>query len=86
MSSHASCKGLFISPLNKLLVDTDDKAKCLSSSYQVGSGSAAQSIAGESDDFLDVPSAKALQNRITKVHIYFSGQIQQYFFFFIEII
>lgn len=52
----------------------------------MGSGSAAQSIAGESDDFLDVPSAKALQNRITKVHIYFSGQIQQYFFFFIEII
>ena len=45
----------------------------------MGSGSATQSIAGESDDFLDVPSAKALQNRITKVHIYFSGQIQQYF-------
>ncbi|CAH3022312.1 unnamed protein product [Porites evermanni] len=36
-------------------------------SYQVGSGSATQSIAGESDDFLDVPSAKALQNRITKI-------------------
>ena len=36
----------------------------------MGSGSATQSIAGESDDFLDVPSAKALQNRITKVFIF----------------
>lgn len=52
----------------------------------MGSGSATQSIAGESDDFLDVPSAKALQNRITKVRIHFSGQIQKYFFLFIEII
>ena len=51
----------------------------------MGSGSATQSSAGESDDFLDIPSAKALQNRITKVCIYFSGQIQQYFFCLSEI-
>ena len=60
---------IYFTKSNKLLVETDDKCKCLSSSYQVGSGSATQSNAGESDDFLDIPSAKALQNRITKVRI-----------------